>query len=833
MKTYSTVYTNRTDLSSFVESLQISSQQVLVQVFCGISNEDNFNMINKIREDILYTIPSAKIVGGLTTNSLIANGEVLRYITVISITTFEHTEIETYIETVKIEEDYHQGKSIAEKLFKDNTKVMFMFPSISKLTFSFDSFLEGVSSVDNNVAISGGVLLGQSGQNCVFTERETIENGVAVAALHSDILQATMDNNGGWRTIGMDLTITKCDGKVIKEIENIPATEFVERYTSQSIKNDAKSIEILERLPFMRKKVNTFKALVPSSIIDDKYIQVDSNVYVGEKIRIGYSNLKELYEGANDLFSRMNKVPVESVFIYSCEMREKYMDELIHEELKPIGNVAMVTGLFTDGEFTKIDDVSQNTPYRMTVLMLSEDKEARIQIRPNNPNGIEAKLVQNRLILMDVIRGADRDFNRINEELKDMITEKVEELSVQLYRDSLTNLYNRAKLMDEIDNESSLKLALIDIQSFHEINGLYGNKIGDQILLEYSQRLNDLVDVCQCDIYRVSSDVFAITSNNQIDDEFVQHIQRYEKELLNFFYMDEENLLNIHVLSNIGISLEKENIFEKANMALQFSKDSDENVQIYTEQMDRKKEYENNLVWVNKINKAIAEDRFVPFFQPIYRHESGQVSKYEALMRLIDTDGKVISPFFFLDIAIKTHLYPVLSRSVMSKVFDVIEQKGIKVCINLLIEDIRNPKTMELIRERFSNSEVAKRVTFEIVEGEGIEKFDEVKDFINFVHDAGAKIAIDDFGTGYSNFKYLTELEVDIIKIDGSLIKDICKDNSSKNVTEIIIDFSSKIGAEVVAEFVSDEDIFNLVESLGVTYSQGYFISEPKAESEI
>jgi EAL domain-containing protein (putative c-di-GMP-specific phosphodiesterase class I) len=122
-------------------------------------------------------------------------------------------------------------------------------------------------------------------------------------------------------------------------------------------------------------------------------------------------------------------------------------------------------------------------------------------------------------------------------------------------------------------------------------------------------------------------------------------------------------------------------------------------------------------------------------------------------------------------------------------------------------------------------------VIFEIVESEGIENYDDVKEFINVTKSYGAQIAIDDFGTGFSNFHYLFKLNVDLIKIDGSIIQQINGEKAASLVAETIVDFSRKMGIATVAEFVSDEAIFKKTNELGINYSQGYYVSMPREVS--
>jgi EAL domain-containing protein (putative c-di-GMP-specific phosphodiesterase class I) len=209
--------------------------------------------------------------------------------------------------------------------------------------------------------------------------------------------------------------------------------------------------------------------------------------------------------------------------------------------------------------------------------------------------------------------------------------------------------------------------------------------------------------------------------------------------------------------------------------------------------MSLDKEYENNMRWTKKIKKAIKNDKIVIFFQPIIDNASEKINKYECLIRLIDEDDKVITPYFFLNIAKKAKLYKQLTKIVIQKSFENFRENDFEFSINLSIEN-----------------------------------FYEIQKFIKNIKALGCRIAIDDFGTGYSNFEYLMRLEADFIKIDGSIIKEILHNKNSEIITNVIVDFAKKMNIQVIAEFVENKEIFEKVKELGIESSQGYYFSEPK-----
>jgi c-di-GMP phosphodiesterase len=195
---------------------------------------------------------------------------------------------------------------------------------------------------------------------------------------------------------------------------------------------------------------------------------------------------------------------------------------------------------------------------------------------------------------------------------------------------------------------------------------------------------------------------------------------------------------------------------------------------------------------------------------------------------LIEPDGTVLSPFWFLEHAKKSKLYDKLTRIMITKTFAVFEHLEYEFSLNLTVYDIVSADTRAYIYKILEHSSASKRAVFEIVESEGIVNYEEVIEFIRHVKQFGCKIAIDDFGTGYSNFSYLSKLDVDYIKIDGSLIKNINSDEDHLLTVESILFFARKKGIETIAEYVEDESLFNKVLELGIDYSQGYLFSTPQ-----
>ena len=213
--------------------------------------------------------------------------------------------------------------------------------------------------------------------------------------------------------------------------------------------------------------------------------------------------------------------------------------------------------------------------------------------------------------------------------------------------------------------------------------------------------------------------------------------------------------------------------------------------------------------------------------QKIINNQTGK-QKFETLMRIESEQGEVISPYLFLEHAKRARLYPTLTKMMIDQACSFFQTRPCGFSLNLTIQDILNSETVEFLMKRLKESNTGKQIIIELVETEGIESYSEVFDFIKQIKALGGQIAIDDFGTGYSNFEYLTKIDVDYIKIDGSLIRNMHQERNTLITVKTIVSFAKALDIKVVAEFVHCQEIQDLVLKLGIELSQGYLLHEPE-----
>lgn len=404
----------------------------------------------------------------------------------------------------------------------------------------------------------------------------------------------------------------------------------------------------------------------------------------------------------------------------------------------------------------------------------------------------------------------------------------------ELYIDKLTHLPNRNRLKKDLDSTDHDLMALINIDKFSTINDIFGEENGDKLLFAFSKQLQDDFPSSNFKTYRIESDKFAVVTKDQNLDissfkkmcvVFADHIERNSIEI-------EDHTIDIHV--TIGIAQgDASQAYKYTQRVINYARRKFESILVYDKSLNIQEDFEENMRWVKKVKNGINNDLFTAYFQPIVHTKTKEIHKYEALIRYME-DGVPIAPYKFLDIAKKVKLYPKIIEIMLSKALNLIKTKNKRVSVNISFADISSPTTKgHILKTLEENKEFTHLLEFEILESEEISNFGSVTSFITEVKNFGCMVGVDDFGAGYSNFNMLANLDIDFVKIDGSLIKEIDKSKHQEIIVETIADFTRKFGFKTVAEFVCSKEVFEKIEAIGIDFCQGYHFSKPISYDEI
>jgi len=512
----------------------------------------------------------------------------------------------------------------------------------------------------------------------------------------------------------------------------------------------------------------------------------------------------------------------ELVLIYSNKGYEELMDKytkVMFALLFALSIIFILFSLYVKKLLSPLRKIAKS------LKNYSPNHEIKIPfISKNNEIGLISNALNN---MQQKISQFSKKQQNINNYLEEKVDEKTIELRKQLYVDALTGLPNRLSLLNDIVGVKDGALLIINIDDFKEINDFFGHVAGDNVLKKVSNRLKAMFnDEPYIELKRLSGDEFALFFMKKPSlDYFIKTAKNLVHDIEKMIFFHENNELGIRV--TIGGTYQIEKALEKADIALKSAKKQKKSFFLYDEKLNIEEQYKENMDWVNKLKKAIKQDKIVPYFQPIFNNTSDKVASYECLIRLIDDNDNVISPYKFLTIAKKSRLYDKLTKIMIEKSCSHFEHIDHCFSINLSAEDIVNHSIVKYIKQEIKKYNVANKIIFEILESEGIDNYKNVSFFINEMKELGCKVAIDDFGSGYSNFEHLVKLNIDYIKIDGTLIKNLDKDLNAQIVVQTIVDFAKKLNILTVAEFVHNAAILEKVKELNIDRTQGFFLAKP------
>ncbi len=837
MKTKSICFSSIKLLDSFItDNGYLAEKTLLIQIFSSDLGNKN---LNSILEHLTTKLPNSVIIGA-TTDGEILDGKAVSDQTVLSFTTFDNVTLRAQLYNFN-QAHYKIGSTIARELYTDKTKAIILFADGLKV--NGEDLLTGIYDVNKNIIIAGGLAgdYRRMKQTFVIYNRKISSDAVVACALDGENLIVNTSHVYGWRPIGKQMIVTKADQNRLYELDNEPLRSIYAKYLGDKV---AKELPVSAgEYPLIINRFNKQIARAALNLMPDGSMLYAGNFKVGDKVQFGYGHIPIILGNSESIIESISSMPIESIFIYSCSARKYFMREQVNIELKPLQTLGATSGFFTYGEFFHGEAKNELLNETMTLLLLSENvayNKVPITKDITNKRSQDDEILDT---LFNLIEATGNELSDTNEKLELLVSEKTKQLTERIYYDPLTSLPNRNMLMENFGYRSKfipVMLAIINIDQFKQINDYYGNKIGDMVLISVAKVINELLnsrpDCTNYMLYKLPVDEFAIAANSSANsydfmqtlDEMLAKLSNNKIEVEGFsFFLNYTIGISMGSVESKDFSQEIYGVLWQANMALRQAKDTKIQKITYQNDMLLRKQLEDNLSWTKKIKQAIIDDRFAPYFQAIYSSSTGTIEKYECLIRMIDTDGKIIAPYSFLEVSKNARLYPALTRIMIEKCFSVFSKNKKNFSINISLLDIENEDTVEFFKERINHYGIGNQLTLEILESEGLGDYSVLNQFIIEMKKIGCKIAIDDFGSGYSNFKHIIMMEIDYLKIDGSLIKNINHDEQNKTMVEMIVAFCKKANISTVAEFVADKVIHDTVKELGVDYLQGYYLAEP------
>ena len=399
--------------------------------------------------------------------------------------------------------------------------------------------------------------------------------------------------------------------------------------------------------------------------------------------------------------------------------------------------------------------------------------------------------------------------------------------------DPLTQAYNRNYLRDLLKNINIAKyqIIMLDIDHFKNINDSYGHKVGDNILRDIAVIIQN--QIRSDDIFiRFGGEEFLLFIHKEASyATLAKHVaQRIRKKIQETTFRYDE--LSIHITVSMGIACKPEH-FKSINEAI---KHADEMLYV------AKREGRNKVIssasshtnittdkklHISEVQEAIEKEQVVCYYQAIFNAQTKKIEKYEALVR-IKKEDRLILPNDFLPKIMHTNIYNQLTKIILQTVFTKIKQHKVPISVNLNFSDILNNDIFKIIvNELEQNKAFASWLIIELLEYELLEANKLFTQKIKDIKSYGVKIAIDDFGTGFANYNVFQTIPIDIIKIDGSLVKNIDHSEVSQKIVHSIVVLTKELGIQTVAEFVHSKEVMETIEDLEVDTLQGFYLAKP------
>ena len=411
--------------------------------------------------------------------------------------------------------------------------------------------------------------------------------------------------------------------------------------------------------------------------------------------------------------------------------------------------------------------------------------------------------------------------------------EKTDELYFRSRHNDITQLENIIVMHEKIKEQDDHTLLLLNIDNVPILHTTYGSDVVDKLLLEFTKHLQN--NLLKSDtLYHISAHEFSIVLHEPVENQAIELSAQIKA------YFEHTPLvlkkIKIHAKLSVGISLHKQkhsqntlDTFSQARIALLEAKHKGKNlIEIYRHEMSNFGSYTQLSKNISLLERDLEEEGLIPFYQSIVDTQTKKIFKYEVLARLQDKSG-FIQPSKFLQAAKVSGLESSITKQIIQKSFKYFASTQIQFSINITTQDFLENYLTDFLNAKTRLHNInPKNVTLEILEDIVIENDADIVTQINNLASLGYIIAIDDFGVESSNMTKLATLNAKYIKIDGLFIKDINENSTHRHIVEALVFIAKKLDMEIIAEYVHNEEIFEIVKDLGIHYAQGYYLGEPK-----
>lgn len=431
-----------------------------------------------------------------------------------------------------------------------------------------------------------------------------------------------------------------------------------------------------------------------------------------------------------------------------------------------------------------------------------------------------------------------------------VIDERYREEQRRHYRsdnDELTGQLNRTRLTEAIGailtraerNSQSCAFLIVAVDNLNVINETFGFDVGDNVLAVTARIIQDRLRTGDV-IGRWSSNKFGVILNDCSPSAMRVAAERFMRAVRAETIRTDDGQISA-TLSIGGIMLPEQartvqQVLSNALQALDKAKTRrQDGFMVYEPNAAGETTRRRNITLADEVLSALDQNRMVIALQPIVSTSSREPALYECLLRMQRPDGTIVSAGEFIEIAEQIGLSRLIDRRALELSIDVLKTyPAIRLSLNVSsLTASDHDWLVTLHKLTGGRRQLLERLTIEITETSVIHDFDVSTNFVDTLKELGCRVAIDDFGAGYTSFKNLKVLRVDMVKIDGSFVRNLAQEPSNRVFIKTLVEIAQTFGLETVAEWVADEETADLLADSGITYMQGFLFGRPFLASEL
>lgn len=417
------------------------------------------------------------------------------------------------------------------------------------------------------------------------------------------------------------------------------------------------------------------------------------------------------------------------------------------------------------------------------------------------------------------------------------------DVSKLAFYDQLTGLSNRFSLYKEYLNrvgnpEESFTLMFFDLDGFKRINDLYGHSSGDDMLKQVGERLTGNLLHTGSQLYRIGGDEFVLLSPTTGRPEVIGQIEKVMEAIQKVFVLDK---VKTTISTSIGISFYPANagtlddLLQYADTAMYAAKKNGKNTYIFYEDLTDRHLYKYLLNLKTDLSDAIALDQFFLEYQPIMDNKGRSIKAVEALIRWNHPKEGLVAPLRFIPLAEESGMMREIGewviRSAVKEVQNWNSEQGqsLSLAVNVSKMQLKfKDELLTLIDEVLDeNNFPAHKLQIEITESDTVAEQKEIVAFITALKKRGIQVALDDFGVGTSSLFHLLELDVDIVKIDRSFLRQVPSSKRDTALLKGIYNTLDDLDIKLVTEGIETAEQRDFVTAKNDSYLQGFYFSKP------